>query len=157
MALDATPSNTPSQIVIDRASLWSRRSEHAPSNRGAAIEGTMQIAWQAEIGLAEIDERIADADHNLNQLASLIPELAIKGYSTTDIEDNLALMRAALQHLRAQRRTIVETLDGTQPPPRIARETARPRRQAMTITTAASVPTQQAGFWRGTYAWLGRP
>ena len=65
-----------------------------------AIEGTMQIAWQAEIGLAEIDERIAHADRNINQLASLIPELAIKGYSTTDIEDHLALMRTALHHLR---------------------------------------------------------
>ena len=116
----------------------------------------MQIAWQAEIGLAEIDERIADTDHNLNQLASLIPELAIKGYSTTDIEDNLALLRTALHHLRAQRRTIVETLDGTEPPPRIARATARPRRAAMTLATSASVPTQQAGSWRGTYAWPGR-
>ena len=81
----------------------------------------MQIAWQAEIGLAEIDDRIADADRNINQLASLIPELAIKGYSTTDIEDHLVLMRTALHHLRAQRRTIVDTLDGTEPPPRIAR------------------------------------
>ena len=154
MVLDATPSNTRSQIVIDRASLWSRRREHVPSNRGNAIEATMQIAWQAEIGLAEIDERIADTDHNLNQLASLIPELATKGYSTTGIEDHLALMRTALHHLRAQRRTIVETLDGTEPPPRIARATASRRRQTTTITTSASVATQQARFWRGTYAWL---
>jgi hypothetical protein len=129
----------------------------APRHRGlTAIEGTMQIAWQAEIGLAEIDERIADADRNINQLASLIPELAIKGYSTTDIEDHLALMRTALHHLRAQRRTIVDTLDGTEPPPRIARATASRRRQTMTITTSASAPTQQARFLRGTYAWLGR-
>jgi len=117
----------------------------------------MHIAWQAEIGLAEIDDRIADADCNINQLASLVPELAIKGYSTTDIEDKLALMRTALQHLRAQRHTIVETLDGTEPPPRIARATASRRRRTTTITTSASISTQQAGLWRGTYAWLGRP
>ena len=129
----------------------------APRHRGlTAIEGTMQIAWQAEIGLAEIDERIADADRNINQLASLIPELAIKGYSTTDIEDHLALMRTALHHLRAQRRTIVDTLDGTEPPPRIARATASRRRQTMTTTASASAPTQQARFWRGTYAWLAQ-
>jgi hypothetical protein len=116
----------------------------------------MQIAWQAEIGLAEIDERIAEADRNISQLGSLIPELATKGYSTTDIEDNLALMRTALHHLRAQRRTIVETLDGNEPPPRIARKTARPRRQTTKTTTSAFVPTEHAGIWRGTYAWLSR-
>jgi hypothetical protein len=106
----------------------------------------MQIAWQAEIGLAEIDERLADADRNINQLASLMPELAIKGYSTTDIEDHLALMRTALHHLRAQRRTIVDTLDGTEPLPRIARVTASRRRQTMTIAASATAPTQQARF-----------
>jgi len=42
----------------------------------------MEIAWQVEIGLAEIDERIADADRNISQLGSLIPELADKGYAT---------------------------------------------------------------------------
>jgi hypothetical protein len=109
----------------------------------------MQIAWQAEIGLAEIDERIADAGRNINQLASLMPELAIKGYSTTDIEDHLALMRTALHHLRAQRRAIVDTLDGTEPLPRVARVTASRRRQTTTITAPASAPTQQARSWRG--------
>ena len=89
----------------------------------------MEIAWQVEIGLAEIDERIADADRNISQLGSLIPELADKGYATADIEGDLLLMTKALHGLRAQRRTIVDTLDGDEPPPRIARPMAGPSRR----------------------------
>ena len=114
----------------------------------------MQIAWQAEIGLAEIDERIADADRNLRELGLLIPELAIKGYSTAEIEGDLLLMTKALHGLRAQRRTIVETLDGDQPPPRIARPTARPRRRTATLATSAVVSTGGVSTWRSIYARL---
>jgi hypothetical protein len=87
----------------------------------------MQIAREAESGFAEIDERIADADCNISQISTLIPELKIKGYSTTNLERDLALMRKALHHLRAQRRTIVETIDKDEPLPRIARSTNHSR------------------------------
>jgi len=62
--------------VIGLASLSSKQeggllgSRHRPLSRI-----TMQIAWEAESGLAEIDERIADADRNIGQISTLIPEL----------------------------------------------------------------------------------
>ena len=120
------------------------------------VEGTMQIAWQAEIGLAEIDDRIADADRNLRELGLLIPELAIKGYSTAEIEGDLLTMTKALHGLRAQRRTIVETLDGNEPPPRIARPTARPRPRTAALATSAVASTGGVSTWRSIYARLRR-
>jgi hypothetical protein len=118
-------SNTLSQIVIGLASLSSKRERKLLGNRLRPLSRiTMQIGWEAESGLAEIDERIADADRNISQIGTLIPELETKGYSTTNLERDLALMRTALHHLRAQRRTIVETWDEDEPLPRIARTTA---------------------------------
>jgi hypothetical protein len=76
---------------------------------------------QAEIGLAEVDERIAEADRNIQQIASLLPDLEVHGYPSVDVEQRLQLMAQALHHLRAQRRAIVETLDGVEPLPRIVR------------------------------------
>jgi hypothetical protein len=76
---------------------------------------------QAEIGLAEADERIAEADQNIRQIGSLIPQLALQGYPTTEVEEYLAQMQRALHHLHAQRRHIVAALDGDEPPPRVAR------------------------------------
>ena len=115
----------------------------------------MQIAWEAESGLAEIDERIADADRNISQISTLIPELEIKGYSTTNVERDLALMRTALHHLRAQRRTIVETLDEDGPLPRIARTTAHSRHHrppSLSVPTVAR--TEHVSVWRGFYTRL---
>jgi len=117
----------------------------------------MQITWQAESGLAEIDERIADADRNINQIGTLIPELEIKGYSTTNIERELALMRKALHHLRAQRRTIVDTLDGDEPLPRIARATVHSRRHTPSPANSSVAPTEHAGVWSGIYSRLRAP
>ena len=90
----------------------------------------MQTTSQAEIGLAAIDENIADADRNIRRLGLLIPELATNGHSTAEIEDKLTLLTKALHSLRAQRRTIVDTLDGYEPLPRVARLTTRGRRRA---------------------------
>ena len=114
----------------------------------------MQIAWEAESGLAEIDERIADADRNISQISRLIPELEIKGYPTTNVERDLALMRTALHHLRAQRRTIVETLDEDEPLPRIARTTAHSQHHRTSLAAPTVAQTENVSIWHGFYTRL---
>jgi hypothetical protein len=76
---------------------------------------------QAEIGLAEADERLAEADRNIQIIESLLPRLEVNGYAALEVEHQLHLMNQALEHLRAQRRAIVETLDGTETLPLIVR------------------------------------
>jgi len=76
---------------------------------------------QAELGLAEADECIAEADRNIQRIEALLPDLEVNGYAAREVERRLQLMMRALHHLRAQRRVIVETLDGVEPMPRIAR------------------------------------
>ena len=83
---------------------------------------------QAEIGLAKIDENMADADRNIRELRSLVPQLAAKGYPTAEIEEHLTILCQVLQRLQVQRRAIVEMLDGNELPPRIARPVKRARR-----------------------------
>jgi hypothetical protein len=94
-----------------------------------------------EIGLAEADRRIADAEHNIRQLGSMIPELAINGYATAEIEGQVEMMMQALDYLREQRRSIVVTLDGNdlRRPGRLAPATAR--------TSAGA----GLGRWRGLF------
>ena len=96
---------------------------------------------EAEIGLAEADDRIAAAEQNIRQLGSLIPQLAGNGYPTAEVEGHLQTMTQALQYLRTQRSSIIATLDGNQPPPRVAQATARTWRRA-------------ASPWRAIYARL---
>jgi hypothetical protein len=110
---------------------------------------------QAEIGLAELDDNIAHADRNIRQVGSLLPQLADKGHATAEIEDKLILMTKALHCLRAERRSILETLEGDEPLPRIA-VPARARRQAATLTAAAVVPSHSATGWRAIYMRLRR-
>ena len=149
------PSNTLSQIVIGLASLSSKQEGGLLGNRQRPLSRiTMQIAWEAESGLAEIDERIADADRNISQISTRIPELEIKGYSTTNLERDLALMRRVLHHLRAQRRTIVETLDEDEPLPRIARTTARSRHHRLSLAAPTVARTEHVSIWRGFYTRL---
>jgi hypothetical protein len=81
----------------------------------------MSTIMEAEIGLANIDDCIADADSNLTQLGHLVAHLERNGYPTAEIERELTKLMKALQGVRAQRRTIVNALDGVEPPPRIAR------------------------------------
>jgi hypothetical protein len=76
---------------------------------------------EAEIGLAEADERIAEADRNIQMIESLLPRLEINRYAALEVEHRLHLMNQALAHLRAQRRAIVESLDGDEPMPLIVR------------------------------------
>lgn len=85
---------------------------------------------QAESGLAEADQRIEEAAHNIRQLGSLVPELAINGYSTTEVEGQIEQMMQALDYLRAQRRTIAESLDGDDPAPRMVQSGAHVRAQS---------------------------
>ncbi len=89
---------------------------------------------QAEIGLHEADRSIAEAEHNIRQVGSLIPELAINGYSTVEVEGQVEQMLQVLDYLRAQRQTIVETLDAR--PPQLAH---------------APIPQQKAGPLRAIY------
>lgn len=96
---------------------------------------------EAEIGLAEADDCIAEADRNIREIQSLIPQLVDIGYPTTEVENHLGAMTQALQQLHARRRAIVETLDRAEPPPRIARPSARARRQS---GAAASPPATRA-------------
>jgi hypothetical protein len=76
---------------------------------------------QAELGLAEVDDSIDEADRNIRQIESLLPELELSGVASSDVEYRLQLLLQALHHLRAQRRAIVETLDGVETLPRIVR------------------------------------
>jgi hypothetical protein len=80
----------------------------------------MRMNSQAEIGLAEIDQKIADSDRNIREVGLLIPKLAMNGYPTAEIERTLTMMCRVLHGLQSQRRTIAETLDGDFLPPRIA-------------------------------------
>jgi len=76
---------------------------------------------QAEMGLAEADAHIAEADRNIQKIEALLPNLAFNGNAAREVQRGLQLMIVALKHLREQRRTIVEALDGTEPLPLIVR------------------------------------
>jgi hypothetical protein len=84
----------------------------------------------AEIGLANIDDSIADADGNIRQLGYLVAEMARNGHPTAEIERDLVVLTKALHGVRACRRTIVTNLDGVQPLPRIAHQRKRTQRNA---------------------------
>ena len=106
---------------------------------------------QAEMGLAEIDEKIADSDSNIRKLGSLVPKLAMNGYPTADIEKTLTLMCHVLHRLQSQRRTIAETLDGDYLPPRIAQPAKSTPRRANTHRAPVAA---SAGGWRSIYSRL---
>jgi hypothetical protein len=108
----------------------------------------MQTTSQAEIGLAGIDECIADADHNITQLGSLIPKLASKGYATDMIERDVTLLTKALHGVRARRREILAALDGDEPPPRIARQITGSRRGSAAGASSAGTAWASVSSWR---------
>ncbi len=111
---------------------------------------------QAEIGLDQIDESIARADRNIQTLGSLLPELAISGHPTAELEDQLTFMTKALHSLRAQRRNILQTIDGDEPLPRIARPVTRTRRRSVSLATAVVASHSASGTWRAIYMRLRR-
>jgi len=115
---------------------------------------------QAELGLADIDDSLADADRNIRQLGAMIPELESKGYPTDQVERELTVMTKALHSLRAKRHALMETLDGREPLPRIARARRHaPRRaparpspeRAATLAATEVVATRDATTWRSIY------
>lgn len=67
---------------------------------------------RSQYELAEADRRIAEADRNIRQLGTLIPQLALQGYATAEMESQLDLMTQVLHNLRLQRRSIVAGLEG---------------------------------------------
>ena len=106
---------------------------------------------QAEMGLAEIDQKIADSDRNIREVGSLVPKLAMNGYPTAEIEKTLTLMCDVLHRLQSQRRTIAETLDGDYLPPRIA----QPAKSGRRPTGSHRAPlAASAGGWRAIYSRL---
>jgi hypothetical protein len=111
----------------------------------------MQMMSQAESGLAEIDEKIADSDRNIRELGSIVSKLAMNGYPTAEIERVLTLMCQVLHRLQSQRRTIVETLDGDDLPPRIAQPAKRTRRRTDAHRASVAAST---GRWRAIYSRL---
>lgn len=58
---------------------------------------------EAGIGLARADRSIAEAERNLRELGTLIPQLAERGYVTDHIENHVAAMTQILDNLRSQR------------------------------------------------------
>jgi hypothetical protein len=57
----------------------------------------------AGTGLARADQSIAEAERNIRQLGSLLPQLASTGYPTVEAEGQLELMARMLDALKAQR------------------------------------------------------
>jgi hypothetical protein len=58
---------------------------------------------EAGIGLAHADRSIAQAESNLKQLNTLLPQLAQRGYETREIETHMAALGEILDNLRSQR------------------------------------------------------
>jgi hypothetical protein len=113
----------------------------------------MQMNSQAEMGLAEIDQKIAVSDRNIREVGSLVPKLAMNGYPTAEIERTLTLMCHVLHGLQSQRRTIADTLDGDFLPPRIAQPAKSTQRRANTHPAPVAA---SAGGWRAIYSRLAR-
>jgi hypothetical protein len=63
------------------------------------------------IGLAQADRDIAEAERNIRHLKTLIPQIADRGYSTAEVEDQLQAMTQMLAHLKSQRWEIEGLLD----------------------------------------------
>ena len=64
-------------------------------------------------------------------------------------------MTKALHNLRARRRTILDTIDGDEPLPLIARPTVRARRRTVTLAGAV-VASRGTSTWRAIYMRLRR-
>jgi hypothetical protein len=58
---------------------------------------------EAGIGLAHADRSIAQAERNLKQLNSILPQLAQSGFETREIEGHMEALGEILDNLRSQR------------------------------------------------------
>jgi len=68
------------------------------------------MSVEYDLKLAQADCRIEEAERNIRQVESLLPELTAQGYATAEIEGHLGLMSEALYHLKEQRRLIAATM-----------------------------------------------
>ena len=57
----------------------------------------------AGTGLARADRSIADAERNVQALEALIPEIAARGYSTAEVEEQVEVLMQILTYLKSQR------------------------------------------------------
>jgi hypothetical protein len=62
-------------------------------------------------GLARADRDIAEAERNIKRLRSLIPQIATRGFPTSEVENQLRAMTQMLAHLKSQRWEIEGMLD----------------------------------------------
>ena len=63
------------------------------------------------LGLARADHDMAQAESNIRRLKTLIAKIAMQGYPTTEVEDQLKAMTQMLAHLKSQRWEIEGLLD----------------------------------------------
>jgi hypothetical protein len=63
------------------------------------------------VGLARADHDMAQAEHNIRRLKTLVAKAAMQGYPTTEVEDQLKAMAQMLAHLKSQRWEIEGLLD----------------------------------------------
>ena len=63
------------------------------------------------LGLARADHDMAQAESNIRRLKTLIAKIAMQGYPTTEVEDQLKAMMQMLAHLKSQRWEIEGLLD----------------------------------------------
>jgi len=65
------------------------------------------MSLERDLKLAQAESRIEQAERNIRQVESLLPQLNAQGVSTVEIEGHLDLMSEALYHLKQQRRLII--------------------------------------------------
>lgn len=66
------------------------------------------MSLERDLKLAQAESRIEQAERNIRQVESLLPQLSAQGFSTSEIEGHLDLMSEALFHLKQQRRLIMD-------------------------------------------------
>ena len=63
------------------------------------------------LGLARADNDIAQAEHNIRHLKTLVAKIAMQGHPISEVEDQLQAMTQMLTHLKSQRWEIEGLLD----------------------------------------------
>jgi hypothetical protein len=58
---------------------------------------------EAGTGLVRADRSIAEAERNVQALEALIPQIAARGYSTTQVEEQIEVLTQMLTYLKSQR------------------------------------------------------
>jgi hypothetical protein len=58
---------------------------------------------EAGTGLARADRSMAEAERNIQELRSMLPHMAARGYATDEVETRISLLIALLGQLKSQR------------------------------------------------------